>query len=310
MKKIISIVLAAILMMFTVNSVAENEFLIVTPTGAPSIAIAGIYTEHPEVIRTIGADEIGHYFGNQEADMIIAPINAGAKLFKAGNSTYRLAAVITWGNLVFASRLENFTPDMINGRKLVLFGENTINSSIALYLLEKKGIVPGEVDYKIGASDTQALLMNEEESETIVMTAEPAITAAKMNAQKQDIVISSIALNDLYKELTGYDGFPQAGVFVKEKTSAENPEPISGWLEKIRAAAELCQNDPESVAKTVVAMEIVKAEPVVLKSLPGCSIRFLYASEAKEQIEFVAEIDLKQFGGEIPADDFYYEAKQ
>ena len=310
MKKIIAILFTVIFVMTAFNAFAERDFLIVAPSGAPAIAVAGIYAEQPDAVQTIGADEIGHYFGNQEADFIIAPINAGAKLYKAGNSTYRLAAVITWGNLVFASRLEGFTPDMIAGKKLVLFGENTLNSSIAIYLLEKKGIVPGEIDYKIGASDTQALLMNEEEAEAIVMTAEPAITAAKINAQKKDIMISSIALNDLYKEITGYDGFPQAGVFVKEKTVMGNPETISKGLEMIRASVELCENDPETVAKTVVEMEIVKAEAIVLKALPGCSIRYMNASEAKEQIEFVAEIDLKQFGGTLPADDFYYETKE
>lgn len=309
MKKLISILLSALLIMTMVSAVAESEYLIVVPSGAPSIAVAGIYAELPESIRIIGADEIGHYFGNQEADFIIAPINAGAKLYKTGNSTYRLAAVITWGNLVFASRLKDFTPEMISGKKLVLFGENTLNSSIALYLLGKKGITPGEIDYKIGASDTQALLMNEEEAETIVMTAEPAVTAAKINAQKKDITISSFSLNDLYQEITGHEGFPQAGVFVKEKTALENPEIISNGLEKIRTSAELCESDPETVAKTVVAMEIIKAEAVVLKSLPGCSIKYMDATEAKEQIEYVAEIDLKQFGGEVPAEDFYYDAK-
>ena len=310
MKKLISVLFALVLAISIVSAAAESDYLIVVPSGAPSIAVAGIYAEQPEAIRIIGADEIGHYFGNQEADFIIAPINAGAKLYKTGNSSYRLAAVITWGNLVFASRLKDFSPDMIAGKKLVLFGENTLNSSIALYLLEKKGITPGEIDYKIGASDTQALLMNEDEAETIVMTAEPAITAAKMNAQKKDIVISYFPLNDLYKEITGHDGFPQAGVFVKEMTAAENPEIISTGLEKIRASADLCESDPESVAKTVVAMEVIKAEAVVLKSLPGCSIKYLDASEAKEQIKYVAEIDLKQFGGELPAEDFYYETKE
>ena len=309
MKKIILIVLAAMVAL-TAAQAAADEFLIVVPNGAPAIAVAGVYADLPESVRVIGAaDQIAESFGSGEADFIIAPINVGAKLFKAGKSTYRLAAVVTWGNLVFASRVEGFTPDMIEGRRLVLFGENTQNASIALYLLKKKDITAGEIDYRIGAADTQALLMNDEEAESVVMTAEPAVTAAKIQAKNKGMNIVSWPLNDLYKEVTGYEGFPQAGVFVREKTVQDNPEQILLGLKKIRESAELCETDPETVAKTVVEMEIIKAEPVALKGLQGCGIRFVNALEAKEQIEFVAQIDLSQFGGEIPSDDFYYAAK-
>ena len=310
MKRIIMILLAALIALTAAEAAEADGFLIVAPNGAPAIAVSGVYADLPESVRVIGAaDQIAESFGSGEADFIIAPINLGAKLFKAGKSTYRLAAVVTWGNLVFASRVEGFTPDMIEGRRLVLFGENTQNASIALFLLKQKKLTAGEIDYRISAADTQALLMNDEEAESVVMTAEPAVTAAKIQAKNKGVDIVSWPLNDLYKEVTGYDGFPQAGVFVREKTVQDNPELILLGLEKIRESAELCETDPETVAKTVVEMEIIKAEPVALKGLPGCGIRFVNALEAKEQIEFVAQIDLTQFGGEIPSDDFYYAAE-
>ena len=219
MKKILSLVFAVTMMLYVFCGVAgaENEYLIVTPAGAPAIAVAGVFAEHPDSVKTIGADTIAEAFGSAEADFIIAPVNAGAKLYKAGKSSYRLLAVVTWGNLVFASKTAGFTPDMINGKKLVLFGENTINASIANYVLEKKGIVPGEVEYLAGASETQSLLLSADEN-IVVMTAEPAISAAKL----KDESIVSIPLNNLYKEVTGFDGFPQAGLFVKDQTAAEN----------------------------------------------------------------------------------------
>ena len=304
MKKWIAILFAVMMMMTTAFAAAEGDFLIVAPSGAPAMAVAGIYAENPDTVKTIGADTIAEAFGSAEADFIIAPINAGAKLFKAGKSTYRLAAVVTWGNLVFASRTEGFTPEMISGKKLVLFGENTINSSLALYVLEQKGITPGETEYLAGAAETQALLLSGGE-DTIVMTAEPAVTAAKI----KDPSIVSVPLNDLYKEVTGFDGFAQAGLFVRQKTLEENPEQVKECLAKIKESVELCEKDPETTAKNVVAMEILPAEPVALKALPGCSIRWMDAAEARTQIETTAGIDLQQYGGELPADDFYLTAE-
>ena len=301
MKKWTAILLAVLMMLTAAAAGAEDGFLIVAPAGAPAMAVAGIWAENNDAVKTINADTIAEAFGSAEADFIIAPINAGAKLFKAGKSTYRLAAVVTWGNLVFASKAEGFTPEMMGGKKLVLFGENTINASLALYVLEKMGIVPSEIEYLAGAAETQALLLGGD-ADTFVLTAEPAVTAAKM----KDESITSVPLNDLYKEITGFDGFAQAGLFVREQTAAEHPELVTEALEKIRSSVEMCESDPETVAKNVVAMEILPKEPVALKALPGCAIRWAAAEDAREQIETTAGIDLKQYGGELPADDFYF----
>lgn len=306
MKKISAFVLAILMIMLALaSSTAEGGFLIVTPNGAPAIAVAGVYAEQPESVQTIGAGEIANFFGSGEADFMIAPINAGARLYKMGKSTYRLAAVVTWGNLVFASRLEGFTPEMINGRKLVLFGENTLNASIALYTLENMGIKAGEIEYQAEAADTIALLMNDEEADTIVMTAEPAVTSARIKNPD----IQAVPLNQLYKEVSGFDGFPQAGLFVSGKAAEERPDAVLKGIEMIRASVDLCGTDPEKTADTVVAMEVIKNKAVVLSALPGCNIRYMSAKDAKEQIEKSAAVDLKQFGGDLPADDFYYDAE-
>ena len=46
-----------------------------------------------------------------------------------------------------------------------------------------------------------------------------------------------------------------------------------------------------------------------MSAIPNCAIRYLSASQAKEQVEITANIDLSQFGGSVPADDFYYAAE-
>ena len=56
-------------------------------------------------------------------------------------------------------------------------------------------------------------------------------------------------------------------------------------------------------------MEILGNAKVAAKAIPGCAIRFMAASDAKEQVEMTANIDMSQFGGEVPADDFYYGAQ-
>ena len=155
MKKLI-VLLAALLLSLTAAS-AEEGMRIVAPAGAPALAVCAM----KENVETISAETIVTALQEATADFVIAPVNAGAMQYKKGKSTYRLAAVVTWGNLVFASQIDGFVPDMINGRVLTLFGENTINATVALYILKEKGIEPSEIDYLGGASATQQLLLSD-----------------------------------------------------------------------------------------------------------------------------------------------------
>ena len=275
---------------------------VTTPGGAPALALAAMAVENPGQYTTIAADTIAAAFAGKEADFIIAPLNAGAKLYKAGKSTYKLAAVVSWGNLFFAAQKEQITEDDLKG-SITLFGENTINASVVLYALKENGIEPAEVTYLAGASDTQSLLLSD--AEAMVVTAEPALTAAKMKNDK----ISAIAVNELFKQASGEDGYTQAGLFVKAGTLEAQPEAVAAFLALAEEACGKCTTDVEAVAEAAVTMEILPNAKVAAAAIPGCAIRFAAAKDAKEQVEKAVAIDPAQFGGEVPADDFYYGAE-
>ena len=275
---------------------------VTTPGGAPALALAAMAVENPGQYTTIAADTIAAAFAGKEADFIIAPLNAGAKLYKAGKSTYKLAAVVSWGNLFFAAQKEQITEDDLKG-SITLFGENTINASVVLYALKENGIEPAEVTYLAGAVDTQSLLLSD--GNAIVVTAEPALTAARMKNDK----ITGIGVNDLLKQANGMDGYTQAALFVKAETAENNPEAVAEFLKQAEEACGKCTTDVTAVAEAAAALEILPNAKVAEKAIPGCAIRFVSAKDAKEQVEKTAQIDLSQFGGEVPADDFYYGAE-
>ena len=68
---------------------------VTSPNGAPALALAALAAENPGNYTYVAADAIAGVFAKAESDFIIAPVNAGAKLFKAGTSTYKLGAVVT-----------------------------------------------------------------------------------------------------------------------------------------------------------------------------------------------------------------------
>ncbi len=304
MKKLLTLILTLALLLGLGAAGAETTeaaaLTLTAPGGAPALAVATLAAKNPENFTFVAADTIAAAFAKAEADFIIAPVNAGAKLYRAGKSAYRLAAVVTWGNLYIASQKEGLSEADLKGAEITLFGENTINASVVLYALKENGIEPSKVNYLAGAAETQALLLSNPEA--IVVTAEPALTAARIKNDK----ISAIAVNALYQKATGNDGYAQAGLFVNPATLEGRKEAADAYLEQVREAAGLCAADVEAVAAAAVKLEILPNAKVAQAAIPNCAIRYLSAAEAKAQVETTAAVDLSQFGGEVPADDFYY----
>ena len=308
MRTLIKTILALVLVLCLcaaagAEGVDVSGLKVTAPGGAPALALAALAVENPGQYTYVAADTIAAAFADKEADFIIAPVNAGAKLYKAGKSTYKLAAVVSWGNLYIAAQRESLKPEDLNGATITLFGENTINASVVLYALQSNGIEPAKVEYLAGAADTQSLLLTDEEA--IVVTAEPALTAATM----KNSAIEAIAVNDLFWQATGDDGYAQAGLFVKAETAETQPEAVAAYLDLAEQACDLCMQDVEAVSDAAVQLEILPNVKVALSAIPRCAIRFVAAPEAKALVEKTAQIDLSQFGGAVPADDFYYGAE-
>ena len=303
MKKFLSLILIALLALTCTACAEEYVITASAPSGAPALALATIAVENPENFTFVAAETISAEFANQNSDFIIAPLNAGAKLYKAGKSTYKLAGVVSWGNLYIASQKADFTLESLNGATVVLFGENTINASVVKYALEQNGIAPASIEYLGSAANTQSLLLSD--AEAIVVTAEPALTAAKM----KNAAITAYAVNDLFKAATGYEGYTQAALFVKAETIEKHPEAVNAFIAAVEESCGKATTDMEAVANAAVTLEILPNQKVAMNAIPGCAVRFMGAAEAREQIEFTANIDLTQFGGALPADDFYYVAQ-
>lgn len=308
MKKFLSVFLISLILLgiCAVSGAEEtdlSQLKISAPSGAPALALAALAADAPDRYTFVLAETIAAEFAGASADFIIAPVNAGAKLYKAGKSTYRLAAVISWGNLYFASQKADFRLEDMNGAEVTLFGENTINASVALYALAQNGIVPSKISYLASAANTQQLLLTDDNA--IVMTAEPALTAARMKNSE----IAAWSVNELYKAVTGFDGYVQAGLFVRGDLAETSPETVDAYLALVSDSCGKCASDTEAVAEAAVQLEILPNAKVALAAIPGCAIRYLSAPEAREQVERTANIDLVQFGGAVPADDFYYGAK-
>ena len=290
LRKLFALLLSLALILGLSSAFAEGTWTLTCPNGAPALSVATLAAARPDDFTFIAADTIPAAFASAEADFIIAPVNAGAKLFKAGKSTYRLAAVITWGNLVIASQRENFSLEDLRENKLTLFGADTINASVALDALKQFGIEPELADPLASAAETKALL--ETDPEAIVLTAEPRFTAARTGNDK----ITGFPVNDLLD-----NGYAQAGLFVRAETLEKDPDLVTAALAEIEESCGLCESDPDKVVEALGTLEMKFPKAAV----PGCAISYVNAAQARRLVEATVEIDPAQFGGGDPADEFY-----
>ena len=281
----------------------DYKLKVSAPGGAPAIAAAELattYQDDYEFTLGLGADALQPLFVNKSSDVIIAPINLGAKLY-IKNASFKLAAVLTWGNLFFASQKEDFTLASMNDSDVTFFGEGTVNDVVVKYVLSENNISPKSITYLGSTSETQTTLITN--SDAIVLIAEPALSVAKNNNAN----IKSISVQELYKEASGNNEFPQAGCFINVNTLTDHKSVVNQFLKRLEESTTKCATDTETIAGYAETLALGGKKAILVKAIPNCNIKFVKAKNAKAQLEFAVSINQALFGGANPVEEFYYE---
>lgn len=147
---------------------------------------------------------------NSEYNIIIAPINVGAKLLAANQTDYKMAGVLTWGNLYLVGTSEDALQET---GEIALFGQGAVPGMIYDQVNIDTTLTP---QYYNSATLVQQQLLSS--NAHVGMLAEPLATATIAKAKENGLTLSII--KDMQKEY-GKDGYPQATVFVKEGTNCD-----------------------------------------------------------------------------------------
>ena len=131
------LVVALSLTMFGCHSNEKTSINILCPTGAPSLSLVSEYEnliKDGRVDFVDGSDTLVSELvkDNSEYDMIIAPINVGAKLMAEKQTQFQLTGVLTWGNLYLVGTDEK---ELQNEGEIALFGKGSVPEYIATLLV-------------------------------------------------------------------------------------------------------------------------------------------------------------------------------
>ena len=306
MKKIILFIFSLITV-FTLASckVKTQEVNIICPSGTPLLSIVNYMDEHKEAKVEVaqGSDPLVAAFAKDYYDVIVAPVNLGAKFYNT-NGNYVLAKTTVWGNLYIASKNDINSFDDLNGKKLVIFGKNSTPDIIVKAILASKTNINVEIEYVSDVAEANALLVSGKAE--YIVTAEPSISKIK-DAKG----LKTLDLQEEYSKISGTKSYPQAGIFVLK--SKKNDRLIKSVISSLIESVDYTNKEPGLTANKAVELndtfKTIGAEALT-KAIPNCHFNVLSKKEEKEAVNKYLQlmIDLgfsKQVGDKLPDEEFF-----
>lgn len=266
--------------------VTVSEIKVLSPTGAPALSLMGYLSDNEDANVTLvtGSETLGAELvkPDSEYDVILAPVNLGTKMIQAGKSEYRLAAIITWGNLYVVGTSQDALTTEGN---FATFGEGSVVDFVLKQAINMDELVPS-VSYYSSAVDVQGAFLAG--NANVGMLAEPAVTATIKKAKEQNIELQVLLdLQAEYQTKTGSEiaGFPQAAIFVKsgsEDKASVVLESIESFVnEKVANDVSIVENYVNNIGADILG---VPSAAMVKATWVKQNIRFTPASQATEEL--------------------------
>ena len=269
------------------TSKSADEMKILTPNGAPALSLVGVYedvTKNGKINIVEGSDLVSSELmkADSEYDAIVAPINLGCQLLAKGKTDYKLAGVLTWGNLYL---VEN---EGVQNNELAAFGEQAVPGMIFKLVKDSNDVMKNaKVTYYNAVSDVQAQVLAGKVQYALM--AEPAATATIAKAKQNGKTIKNIAsLQELYQKQTNSKqaGYPQAAIFVKNK------EDVKELLVKLdeftnKEAVKEDNNIEELVNKIGAETFGVPNAAIAAKTWKNQNIHYQEATAVKDDIQSI-----------------------
>lgn len=304
MKKIIGILLVSLFGLFLMGCQTDDTvYSVIVPAGGPALSQMYVQDNSDRYAVDVvnGPDPLIAAFGSASHDFIFAPTNVGAKLYTA-NPAYIFIAAISFGSYYLVTDTdEQFNLSYLEGKDIVVFGQNQTSDIIIQYVLEENGI---SATFTYVDSVATALSLWVADHSKIVMTAEPSLSVLLASNPTLDV----IDLQDEYEAITGTDSYPQAGVFAKATLTNKQ---IDNFLEDLEASIAKVNSDLEDSANLAVALEYGFSYDVLLTAIPNSHLDFVSALDVKLSLEayfsIILDVNPVLIGGALPVDGFYYQ---
>ena len=297
------------------------------PDGTPVLAMTKAMTEGVDIegydvnFHIIAAGSIGTVFTATDADLAIMPTIGAATNFTK-EIGIQLVSTNVFGNLYIVGVNSSVNSlDDLKGKLVYTTAATTIQ--LLQYLLEQNEIAygtgseaaAGQVTlYSVSsASDIIPVLKMAETNgtEAYGVLGEPQVTQCKAKVSSAQSVID---FQSEWTDITGFDGYPQASLIVRNDFSAEHGAFVEAFAQALEGNGEWLSSEDNIAAFKQALVEYNEAQgedgyrtslanlTLTTATIEGCNLDYQSASEVKTSVKDY----IKRLSGTDLTDDFFY----
>ncbi|MCI7504391.1 MAG: ABC transporter substrate-binding protein [Coriobacteriaceae bacterium] len=257
------------------------------------------------------ADELVPAILQGELDILAIPSNLGAVIYSNSEKGMRMLNACMLGAIYV---LEKDTEEInsvedLAGKTIYTVGKGSTPEYLLNFLLDKHGLVMDQdvtVEWRDDPTEIVGLLAAGTAS--VCMLPQPFVTVAQGQVENLRIALDTNAEWDAVGEGSK---LVTAGFIARKDFVEEHPQQTAEFLEEAAASTDWVNANVSDAAVLIEKLDIVPAA-IAEASLPKCNIVCITGKEMKESAQKFFQVLYDQnpesVGGEMPGDDFYYEA--
>ena len=324
LKKILSVVLAAVLLLASASVSAEGTEKTTVrlgglkgPTSMGMVKLLednenGLTANHYEFSLAGSPNDLTPALLKGDLDVLAVPVNLGAILFGKSGGAVQLAAVNTLGVLYIVEKGGETVQSLedLKGKTLYATGKGSTPEYALAYLLAQHGIdINADLTVEWMSEHTEVVAKMAAAENAVALLPQPFVTVAAGQVENMRVAL------DLTKEWDSLDNGSQlitGGLVVRKAFAEENPEALAAFLEEYAASTAYTNEHPAEAAQLIEKFDIIKAA-VAEKAIPFCNIVCVTGDEMKGIVtgyyQTLFDQNPEAVGGAMPGDEFYLKAE-
>jgi NitT/TauT family transport system substrate-binding protein len=241
-------------------------------------------------------------------ELAVLPLNMGAILYNKG-LPYQVIAIPVWGTLyLFGTDSVINSWQSLKNKRVFLMGKGTTPDILFRYLLNIHGLKPDQdviLDYSFPTHIDLANAVSANQADLAVIS-EPLVSLA---SARNPSILKLLDLNaEWSKAVPGNPAMPQTALLGRNDFIRDHPD----WIRKISEAwirsIDQVNQHPQEAAERMVFFKILPDPLIAVTSIPGCNLKFRYASEIRPEIQQYLQVFFNfnpdAVGGKLPDEQF------
>ena len=294
-----------------------KEIKFVAPDGLPSIAVAKLIKEKPEIkggyniSYTIekNSESLGTSVMKSEPDISIVPSNLAATVYNK-NKEYKIAGTVGFGSFYIGSTNENQTLEDLKGKEVYNIGKGLTPDIIARTILKDKGIdVDKDINFSYvdGVNELAPIILSGKTQYAVIP--EPALSTVQSKNEKFKVILD---LNEEWKKINNSEyGYPQSTIIVKKDLYENHKEFVKEFLNQVKVGIEWAYSDKETLGTYCEEIGVSAKKPIIIKAIDKSNIKYVDIKDSykeyKTYFEKLNKFDPKTIGGSVPNDEIFME---